>query len=125
MVYARGVAGPCQSCDSSPLQLVILVIAYPDSETHGLDQQDCSKTGDELDIYMFLDLKHSLNIIDIKNDLLAYSFDHLNEKIDSHEERLDQLEHMSETEDTQSTAGEQLLLIENVLSSSKIKDLKA
>ncbi|KAJ1171075.1 hypothetical protein NDU88_002946 [Pleurodeles waltl] len=48
---------------------------------------------------MFLDLKHSLNAIDTKTDLLTDRFDRLKEKVDKHE-RIDYFErHISDVED--------------------------
>ncbi|KAJ1194772.1 hypothetical protein NDU88_004058 [Pleurodeles waltl] len=70
--------------------------------------QSYRDTAREPDIQsMFIDLKQSLPVTHTKTDKQADHFKGLKEKVDRHEEQLDQLEHCtSDMEDTQSSARE-------------------
>ncbi|KAJ1142275.1 hypothetical protein NDU88_008602 [Pleurodeles waltl] len=77
---------------------------------------------------MFLNLKQILTATDNKIDLLADHFDLLKEKIDKHNDRLDQLEHcMSEAEDVHLEDREKILRMVKVLEViwNKNEDLEA
>ncbi|KAJ1185957.1 hypothetical protein NDU88_002743 [Pleurodeles waltl] len=65
---------------------------------------------------MFLDFKQTPTAIETKIDLLTDRFDHLKEKVDTHDVHIDHLErHTLDMEDGQHSAGEKLLQMKKVL----------